>query len=201
MELSELTQSVCSLLDCETESIVDSIKNVIFSDRKNDILSKYFDLIGGNLQTDELQKIFQYYYADRKEKCQDFTPKSIANLLASEVVTGAKSIYDMCAGSGALTIQAWVQNKGAIFYCEELDDNVIPVLLFNLALRNISGYVIHRDVLTLKEKAIYRLTAGDRFSRIERILEAPEISADAIVSNPPYNIPWSAPEPWAEDWS
>ncbi|CAB1243703.1 N6_Mtase domain-containing protein [Ruminococcaceae bacterium BL-6] len=198
-ELSELTKAVCDLFNCEKESIVDSVKNVIFSDRKNDILSKYFDLIGGNLRTDELQKIFQYYYADRKEKCQDFTPQSIAKLLASEVVTGAESIYDMCAGSGALTIQAWAQNKDAIFYCEELDDNAVPVLLFNLALRNIFGYVVHRDVLTMEEKAVYQLTAGDRFSRIERIPEAPEISAEAIISNPPYNIPWNAPGPLFAD--
>jgi type I restriction-modification system DNA methylase subunit len=199
MELSELTKAVCRLLDCEKGTIVDSIRDTIFSDRKNDILAKYFDLIGGNLKTDELQKIFQYYYADRKEKCQDFTPKSIAKLLASEVVTGAKSIYDMCAGSGALTIQAWAKNKDAIFYCEELDDNAVPVLLFNLALRNISGYVIHRDVLTMKEKAIYRLIAGEKFSQIEQAREAPEISADAIISNPPYNVPWSAPEPLFAD--
>lgn len=31
-------------------------------------LSEYYELVSGDLSTDELQKIFQYYYADRKEK-------------------------------------------------------------------------------------------------------------------------------------
>lgn len=199
MELSKLTQSVCELLNCGKDNIVDSLQSAIFSNRKDDILSEYVNLVGGNLQTDELQKIFQYYYADRKDKCQDFTPLSIAKLVSTQTVDGAKSIYDICAGSGALTIQAWTQNKDAYFYCEELDDNAIPVLLFNLALRNISGYVIHRDVLTMTEKDVYKLTAGKRFSQIERAPEAPEISADAIISNPPYNISWDPPDPLFAD--
>ena len=48
------------------------------SPQKNDVFSAYVEMVGGDLQTDELQKIFQYYYADRKEKMQDFTTKSIA---------------------------------------------------------------------------------------------------------------------------
>ena len=50
--------------------------------------------------------IFQYYFADRKEKMQDYTPKSLAVAVAELSKTENEKIcLDLCAGSGALTIQ------------------------------------------------------------------------------------------------
>ena len=134
------------------------------SPEKNSVLSYYVDMMGKNLHTDELQKIFQYYYADRKEKCQDYTPKSIAKLCATATETGGSVVYDLCAGSGALTIQKWVQSPNKTFICEELDGRVIPLLLFNMAVRNMDGYVLNRNALTLEFENGYKLSPGSEFS-------------------------------------
>lgn len=198
MELSAFTKAFQNLIGSEENLPANALKKLT-SEEKDAVLDGYVQLVNGDLQTDELQKIFQYYYADRKEKCQDYTPKSIAKLCAAATETDGDVVYDLCAGSGALTIQKWVQNPNKTFVCEELDSRVIPFLLFNMAVRNMDGYVLNRNALTLDFKSGYKLTKGARFSSIEEIKQAPDILADEIISNPPYNIKWDAPTPILAD--
>lgn len=198
MELSKLTKSFQSLISADGD-LPDAVLRTLISPAKGSVLSAYIDLVGGDLQTDELQKIFQYHYADRKEKMQDYTPKSIAKLCATITETGGNVAYDLCAGSGALTIQKWAKNPNKTFICEELDSRVIPFLLFNMAVRNMGGYVINRNALTLDFFKGYKLSPGSRFSEIEEIEQAPDILADEIISNPPYNMKWDAPAPMLAD--
>lgn len=197
MELSALYKAFQNLIG--GGEILESVRRVLFSTDKDTVLSSYVEMIGGDLETDELQKIFQYHYADRKDKCQDYTPKSIAKLCAAETEIDGLVVYDLCAGSGALTIQKWAQNPSKTFICEELDERVIPLLLFNMAVRNMSGYVIHRNALTLEPFECFRLVSDERFSTITRVDAPPDIHADEIVSNPPYNIRWDAPTPLLAD--
>lgn len=197
MELSALYKAFQKLIG--VGEMIENVRCTLLSNRKNDVLSAYVDLVDGDLTTDNLQKIFQYYYADRKDKCQDYTPKSIAKLCASATETSGSVVYDLCAGSGALTIQKWAQNPSKTFICEELDERVIPLLLFNMAVRNMAGWVINRNALTLETKLVYRLESGERFSTIRKEDIVPEIAADEIISNPPYNIKWGAPEPLMAD--
>ena len=197
MELNALYKAFQNLIG--DGEMLESVRCGLLSDDKDNILSAYIDMVNGDLETDNLQKIFQYYYADRGVKCQDYTPKSIARLCAAETETNGGVVYDVCAGSGALAIQKWVQNPNKQFICEELDERVIPFLLFNMSVRNMNGYVINRNALTLECGAVYKLKAGKRFSDIEQIDNVPEITADEIVSNPPYNIKWNAPEPLLAD--
>jgi hypothetical protein len=91
-----------------------------------------------------------------------------------------------------LTIQRWIKNKNNKFICEELDERVIPFLLFNLTVRNIEGYVIHGDVLKQKIFRIFELAKGEKYSAIKEI-EKLDWKADFGISNPPYNIPWIPP--------
>ncbi len=179
--------------------MLESVRSVLLSGKKNDVLSAYVDMVSGDLTTDNLQKIFQYYYADRKENCQDYTPKSIAKLCATATKTDGNVVYDLCAGSGALTIQKWVQDQHKTFICEEMDERVIPLLLFNMAVRNMNGYVINRNALTMELKNGYRIIPGTKFSEIKEIDIAPDILADEVISNPPYNIKWDAPAPLMAD--
>ena len=197
MELSALYKGFQELVG--NTDILSAILQILMSEKKNDILSSYVDLVSGDLQTDNLQKIFQYYYADRKEKCQDYTPKSIAKLCAVATETSGNVVYDLCAGSGALIIQKWAQNPNKTFICEEMDERVIPILLFNMTVRNMSGYVINRNALTLETVKCFRLTSGERFSDISEVDDVPYIEADEIISNPPYNIKWDAPAPLLAD--
>ena len=198
MELSALTKSFQTLIGADGD-LLDAVLRTLMSPAKDNILSAYVDMVGGDLQTDELQKIFQYHYADRKKKMQDYTPKSIAKLCAAATETGGDTVYDLCAGSGALTIQKWTQNPKKTFICEELDERVIPLLLFNMAVRNMDGYVLNRNALTLEFAKVYKLSPGSRFSTIEGIEQAPDILADEVISNPPYNIKWYAPAPMLAD--
>lgn len=196
MELSALKEKIWNILSVKDDDLSAAVMRAVFSQEK---LSAYYDLVGGDLSTDELQKIFQYYYADRKEKMQDYTPASLARLCAAETKTDGNTVYDLCAGSGALTIQKWVESPNKVFICEELDERVIPLLLFNMAVRNMTGWVINRNALTMETQAVYRLKSGERFSAIRKEDAAPEIAADEIISNPPYNIKWDAPEPLMAD--
>ena len=151
--------------------------------------SKYLELIKNDLETDYLQKIWQFFMSDRENKKQDFTPKSLGKLLSR--LTESENevwVYDMCSGSGALTIQKWCTNKNLKFVCEELDEDLIPFLIFNLKIRNIEGYVINGNVLTGEKKTVYKLTKGEKFSEIEisMFFEYPAFSSG--ISNPPFNL-------------
>lgn len=196
MELSVLKNKIWDIFHVQNDDLCSA---VMCAASDESAMSAYCNLVDGNLRTDELQKIFQYYYADRKYKCQDFTPQSIAKLCAAETETDGKFVYDLCAGSGALTIQKWVQNPNKTFICEELDERVIPLLMFNMSVRNMNGYIIHRNALTMDVFGCFRLVCGDRFSKITKIEEPPVIQADEIISNPPYNIGWDAPAPLLAD--
>ena len=46
-----------------------------------DKLRSFCELVDGDLSTDWMQKIYQYYLADRKEKKQDYTPASLAQFM------------------------------------------------------------------------------------------------------------------------
>ena len=148
MELKELTDRTLELFGVENpdnlgSALMESVSNT-------DKLKAFCDLVGGDLSVDWMQMIYQYHLADRKEKKQDYTPKSLARfmgLLAGDDDT----IVDMCAGSGALIIQKWNQNHDLEFKAIEIDGNVIPFLLFNLVLRNIRCDVYQMDALTDEE--------------------------------------------------
>lgn len=191
MELSNLIE--ISKRVFETSDIFEL--GAAISKKLNDVnaFQKWADLVP-DMTTDNLQPIFQYYMADRKEKMQDYTPKSLA--LAACMVAGAhnaKSVYDMCAGSGALTIQAWNINPNCKFICQEFDERVIPFLLFNLAVRNINAVVIHGDVLSEEQFKAYSVTAGEKFSSVAEVPVPINIKAECCISNPPYNMKFKLP--------
>lgn len=190
MDLTELTNKFTELLKIEQlDEAPSKIMSVLLS-CKNEIFDKWFEAFP-DLTKDNLQPIFQYYMADRKIKMQDYTPNTLAKacvMLAG--IDKAKSCYDMCAGSGALTIQAWNINKNCNFICEEFDERVIPFLLFNLSIRNTNAIVINGDVLSGERFKCYKLTASERYSNIIEMQSPNEIKADICVSNPPYNMKW-----------
>ena len=168
MELKELTEKTLKLL--EIESTDEMSKRLFDVVRNNDIhvYEHFCELIENDLSVDWLQKIYQYYQADRKEKMQDYTPKTLADfmgLLAGE----SEIVIDMCAGSGALTIQKWNRNHDLDFVCYEFDENVIPFLLFNMVLRNIKCKIYHSDVLQNEIFHTYKISPGDKFGIFKEV--------------------------------
>ncbi len=169
MELKELTEKVLELLNIEsTEELTAKLFEVV----KNNDLDVYenFCCIVQDLSIDWLQMIFQYYQADRKEKMQDYTPKSLA-VFMGKLIGEADTITDLCAGSGALTIQKWNMNPEQKFELYEFDDNVIPFLLFNMAVRNIECTVYHSDVLRQEKFHIYRISKGEKFGKFSEVMK------------------------------
>lgn len=193
-ELKEIFEKTKDLFECET---VEELKEKILyvtTNNKQEFFEEFLH-IQKNLNEDLMQKIFQYHMADRKEKMQDFTPVSLAKL-ACKISDSGNTVFDMCAGSGALTIQSWAMYSQKKHVCYEIDENVIPFLLFNLMLRNIDGYVIHGDVLKSKIFKTYKLTKSNKFSKLEEVEEITK-KCDSLISNPPYNIKWKHP-PFAQ---
>ncbi len=175
-ELTELKDSIMSIFEItDIKDLGNALYDTVMS---NDIgkYERYCKEIG-NLNSDSLQPIFQYYMADRKEKCQDFTPESlgllVSGLIANTPVIGETTgeIYDMCAGCGSLSIQQWNRNKNSRFICRELDERAIPFLLFNLAVRNIEGIVYRGDVLKCEDYEKYVLHSGQKNHKFSYVVK------------------------------
>lgn len=96
---------------------------------------------------------------------QDYTPKSLAKLIAK--LSKHNDVIDMCSGSGALTIQKWNLDKKSKFKLYEFDENVIPYLLFNMCIRNIECEVYHMDVLTQEVFKKYIIKKKDKYGEIQ----------------------------------
>lgn len=75
MELLELKTKLLAIFNLKTvEEMPDYLMQHL---NDEEIRKEVVDLLP-DLKTDWLQKVYQYYLADRKEKKQDYTPKSIA---------------------------------------------------------------------------------------------------------------------------
>lgn len=167
MELKRLCDGAKTLFSLDDVSklgsaLLDCVKN-----NDNDKYSKFSELVE-DLSVDWLQMIFQYYQADRKGKMQDYTPKSLADFMG-KLAGDSGTIIDMCAGSGALTIQKWNRNHDLKFLLYEFDENVIPFLLFNMAVRNISCTIYHADVLQQEIFHTYKISKGEKYGVFKEV--------------------------------
>lgn len=164
LELSDLKSKLLELFETDMEHLPNSLMNVAINNN-TEIYDKYLSIVNNNLDVDYLQVVYQYYHADRKEKKQDYTPSSLADFVGM-LIGEADIVVDMCAGSGALTIQRWKRNHEQKFRLYELDENVIPFLLFNLAVRNIEASVTRGDVLQDEVYEQWIVRKGERYGNI-----------------------------------
>lgn len=169
MELKELTEKF--------KAIFGELENFNLELLTESNCSKYLELINNDLETDYLQKIWQFFMADRENKKQDFTPKSLGKLISELTKSTVEEwVYDMCSGSGALTIQKWCSNKNLKFVCEELDENLIPFLLFILKMLE----RVHGKVAFILPKAV--TTSSDEIGARKYLKEKNKIRA--VIENP-----------------
>lgn len=168
MELKELCENVLDIFGVEDmEKLGDAL--MLCCKENDEKKLEQVERLTNDLSVDYFQKIFQYYYADRKEKKQDYTPKTLAKLVG-KLAGEADTVIDMCAGSGSLTIAKWHLNRGARFKLFEIDERVIPFLLFNLILRNIEATVLHADVLQMETYHKWRTKKGEKYGVLEVVL-------------------------------
>lgn len=198
MELKQLCEKTTELFGIENISNLSDKLLSVCLENQQEYMEKFADTVG-DLSVDWLQKIFQYYEADRKEKMQDYTPLTLARFLGKLIETeGEESVYDLCAGSGALTIQKWNLNHDLHFVCYEYDKKVIPLLLFNLAVRNIDALVINGDALQDETFTRYTVKRGEKYGTVTEFSETLYFETpDSCISNPPYNMKWKLP-PFAQ---
>lgn len=110
-----------------------------------------------------------------------FTPQSVSKLIAKLAMHGQSTInkiYDPAAGSGSLLLQAKKQFDEHIiedgFFGQEINHTT-----YNLARMNMFLHNVNYDK--------FNIVLGDTLKDPQFIDEKP---FDAIVSNPPYSIPW-----------
>lgn len=167
MELLELRDKTLQIFNSNIDNLGSALMKCAI---EHDIAlyDRFCELVDGDLSVDWMQKIYQYYHADRKDKKQDYTPKCLAQFMS--VLAGeADVIIDLCAGSGALTIQRWQENKEQKFELFEIDENVIPYLLFNLAVRNIRASINRGDALNGEIYEQWESIKGDKYAKIVSI--------------------------------
>ena len=176
----------------ESFEMPDKLLEMLNSSKKEQFFDQYISNFP-DLSFDNFANYFQEENSNRKKLMQDFTPRELARLVASLSKCGGRCL-DMCAGSGALTIAIWNVNNDIQFVCEELSKRAIPILLFNLAIRNITGIVREKDVLENDVKREWHLKKGTKYSIIQEVQVEPfetYETFDVIVSNPPYSVKWN----------
>jgi methylase of polypeptide subunit release factors len=164
-ELTEIRDGLFDIFEVDNvEDLLDGVWQAVTLN-KTEKYEEYLELVEDDLETDYLQMVYQYYGADREVLKQDYTPKSLGKLLA-KLTEDSSEILDLCAGSGALCVQAIHENPEIErIEAVEYDKNVIPFLLFNLAIRNSTAYITHGNAIDESEVfKKYILKKGDKFS-------------------------------------
>ena len=178
----------------ESFELPERLMSILLNDEERvEVFNKFLEL-ETDLSFDWFTDYFQEQHSNRDNMMQDFTPSELTKLLPA-LAKDFKTVADVCAGTGGLSIACWNKNPGAEFYCEELSKRALPLLLFNMSIRNVDGYIVNKDILTNEVFAAYKLTKSERFSNITTLENPPEIcDYDLCVMNPPYSVKWKYDE-------
>lgn len=135
-------------------------------DKRDKVYKKLISLNDYDLSHDWFQPLYESELSERKQKKQDFTPYELG-VLCSSLTNQEGTLHEPTAGNGGMVIADWWQRcrkflpwehfpSEHMVTCWELSSRSIPILLLNLSIRGIMGYVYHGDVLegTVKQKYI-----------------------------------------------
>src|SRR5690625_1337149 len=147
-------------------ALIDSINNIdTVSDTENDVVGRVYEYFLG-----------KFAAAEGKGGGEFYTPKSIVNLIAEMIEPYKGKIYDPCCGSGGMFVQSvkFVENhsgnqKDISIYGQEYTGTTYKLAKMNLAIRGIAG--------NLGE------VPADTFFKDQH----PDLKADFIMANPPFN--------------
>ena len=154
-------------------------------------LGELIDLIGtigfrqdAHKAQDLLGRVYEYFLgqfadAEGKKGGQFYTPASIVKLLVEMIEPFNGRVYDGCCGSGGMFVQSekFVRNhqgniKDLSIFGQESNPTTLRLARMNLAIRGIDA----------------KLELGDTFLNDRH----PDLKADFILANPPFNV---------SDWS
>ena len=164
-------------------SLLDTINQInTIADKENDLVGRVYEYF-----------LSKFALAEGKGKGEFYTPKSIVNLIAEMIEPFAGKIYDPCCGSGGMFVQSIKfvdQHKGnkkqISVYGQEYTTATYKLAKMNLAIRGISANL--GDI------------AADTFASDQH----PDLKADFIMANPPFNQKdWRAANELTDDprWS
>ena len=147
-------------------ALLDEINKIdTLKDPENDLIGRVYEYFLG-----------KFAIAEGKGKGENYTPKSIVNLIAEMIQPYRGKIYDPCCGSGGMFVQsmkfieAHHGNKRDIsVYGQEFTNTTYKLAKMNLAIRGIAN--------NLGEQA------ADTFHNDQH----KELKADFIMANPPFN--------------
>jgi len=160
-------------------ALIDSINNIdTVEDKENDVVGRVYEYFLGKFAASEGKGGGEFY-----------TPKCVVNLIAEMIEPYQGKIYDPCCGSGGMFVQSvkFVEShngnsKDISIYGQENTSTTYKLAKMNLAIRGISGNL--GDV------------AGDTFFKDQH----PDLKADFIMANPPFNQKdWRGTDELADD--
>lgn len=145
-------------------------------------------------QQDVVGRVYEYFLskfalAEGKGKGEFYTPKSIVNLIAEMIEPYKGVIYDPACGSGGMFVQSikFIENhhgnkKEVAIYGQEYTATTYKLAKMNLAIRGIAANL--GDV------------PADTFAKDQH----PDLKADFIMANPPFNQKdWRASDELVDD--
>ena len=147
-------------------ALLDTINNIdTIKDKEHDIVGRVYEYF-----------LRKFAIAEGKGKGEFYTPKSIVNLIAEMIEPYKGIIYDPACGSGGMFVQSMKfieshhgNKKEVSIYGQEYTATTYKLAKMNLAIRGISANL--GDV------------AADTFGKDQH----PDLKADYIMANPPFN--------------
>ena len=163
-------------------ALIDTISNInTLADKAQDVVGRVYEYF--------LSKFSMANVNAAEKKGEFYTPKSIVNLIAELIEPYQGKIYDPCCGSGGMFVQSvkFVEShqgsaKNVSIYGQEGITATLKLARMNLAIRGISANLGSRG--------------ADTFSRDQH----PNLKADFIMANPPFNLKkWRADDELVDD--
>ena len=147
-------------------SLLDTINNIdTLKDEQQDIVGRVYEYF-----------LSKFALAEGKGKGEFYTPKSIVNLIAEMIEPYKGVIYDPACGSGGMFVQSMKfieshngNKKEVSIYGQEYTATTYKLAKMNLAIRGINANL--GDV------------PADTFAKDQH----PDLKADFIMANPPFN--------------
>lgn len=147
-------------------ALVDEISDIdTLRDKKQDVVGKVYQYF-----------LSKFALAEGKGKGEFYTPQSIVNLIAELIEPYKGIIYDPACGSGGMFVQSikFIEShhgskREVSIYGQEYTNTTYKLAKMNLAIRGISANLGER--------------AADTFGQDQH----PDLKADYIMANPPFN--------------
>ncbi len=147
-------------------ALLDTINNIdTLKDKQQDIVGRVYEYF-----------LSKFALAEGKGKGEFYTPKSIVNLIAEMIEPYKGKIYDPACGSGGMFVQSMKfidshngNKKDVSIYGQEYTATTYKLAKMNLAIRGISANL--------------GAVPADTFAKDQH----PDLKADFIMANPPFN--------------